>query len=84
MPYKRIILYRFAGAFGLALSWGFDFIESWGCHVCAAVQIPRAQGFRFYRQIMLVGRRPRGFDFIVNCMCGYLWSVFSGQACSLG
>ena len=41
MPYKRIILYRFAGAFGLALSWGFDFIESWGCHVCAAVQIPR-------------------------------------------
>ena len=41
VPHKPIILYRFAGAFGLALSWGFDFIESWGCHVCAAVQIPR-------------------------------------------
>ena len=41
VPYKPIILYRFAGAFGLALSWGFDFIESWVCHVCAAVQIPR-------------------------------------------
>ena len=45
VPYKPIILYRFAGAFGLALSWDFDFIESWGCHVCTAVQIPR--GFDF-------------------------------------
>ena len=41
VPYKPIILYRSAGEFGLALSWGFDLIGSRGCHVCAAVQIPR-------------------------------------------